>query len=241
MSVHRIDLPEALANASLDELAAALDRAAEDRAARVWVLAGGPGVFCRGMDLEPIVTGAGDSTRGARAFAGCLSRLRRAPRPTIAVVEGEALGGGVGLAAACDRVIAAPGATFALPEALFGLLPAMVMPVLLERMPPQKARLLALTGAGRSAAWAREHGLVDDVVPAEQLDRSVARAARELSRAGGRAVTGLRAWLAELEGLEPDAALARGAAFTADLARDPAVRGAARAFLEDGALPWEAR
>jgi enoyl-CoA hydratase/carnithine racemase len=241
MSVHRIDVPEALANASLAAFAESLERAANDAEARVWVLAGGPGVFCRGMDFGPIAEGSGDSVQGTRAFAGCLSRLRHAPRPTIAIVEGETLGGGVGIAAACDRVIATPNATFALPEALFGLLPAMVMPVLVERMLPQKARLWALTGASRPASWAREHGLVDEVVSPDQLERFVARAAREMSRVGRRAVTGLRAWLGEFPRLEPDAALARGAAFTADLARDPAVRAAALAFLQDGSLPWEAQ
>jgi enoyl-CoA hydratase/carnithine racemase len=239
LAVLRIALPESLGRASLDALGDALEAAAADPQAGAYVLHGDrPGVFCRGMDLDGTVQEGADPSASLRRFAACLSRLRRAPRPTIAVVDGDALGGGVGIAAACDLVLASPSASFSLPEALFGLLPGVVMPVLLERMAPQKARLLALRGLRVTASWAREQGLVDEIVPSEELDRAASRAARDLARVAPTRVLGLRSWLAEIPHLESDAALSRGAGVTSDLLRDPAVRERVRRYLEDGTPPW---
>ncbi len=238
MRSRNIPVPPALTLASLEALEDALEQALSDGEARVWILQGGAGVFCRGMDLGAAFSGQHDIAAALRRFSACLSRIRRAPRPTLAVVAGEALGGGVGIAAACDQVVASPDAAFGLPEALFGLLPGAVLPVLVERMTVQKARLLALSGVTRDARWARASGLVDDIVPGSDLPRERDRLARELARVWPRSVRALRGWLCELSGLAPDAALARGAGITADLARDEAVGRAARAFLEEGCPPW---
>lgn len=192
-ALHRLALPETLGAASLEALAGALAHAASEPNAGPWALEGAaPGRFCRGMDFEGMARDGADSYVSLRRFATCLARLRHAPRPTIALVSGEALGGGVGLAAACDVVLATADATFALPEALFGLLPGVVMPVLLERMTPQKARLLALRGQRCDAAWALAHGLVDAIVPAGGLAEAARRAGRELGRVARARVLGLR-------------------------------------------------
>lgn len=239
MSMRTVHVPETLTLASLEALDASLEEALSDRDATVWALVGGPRVFCRGMDLASAFSAQADIAAALRRFAGCLSRIRRAPRPTLAIVAGQALGGGVGIAAACDLVVASPDATFGLPEALFGLLPGAVLPVLVERMTPQKARLLALSGVTRNALWARDNGLADEIVPTADLRRARDRLARELARVWPRSVSALRGWLCELSGLAPDAALARGAGVTAGLARDEAVKQAVRAFVEEGAPPWE--
>ena len=78
-------------------------------------------------------------------------------------MEGAARGGGVGLAAACDVVVASEDSSFALPELLFGLLPAVALPFLLDRISIQAIRLWALTGHSRSAAEAMADGLVDQI------------------------------------------------------------------------------
>jgi enoyl-CoA hydratase/carnithine racemase len=241
MSVRRIALPESLSVASLEALAVALEEAAADADARVWVLVGTPATFCRGMDLGAMAGDGVDASVSLRQFAACISRLRRAPRPTIAAVQGEAMGGGLGIAAACDVVLATPDTKVALPEALFGLLPGVILPVICERMAPQKARLLALRGRAHDAAWAERHGLVDEIVPAAELEKAIGRMAKELSRVAPARVLGLRSWLHELANLEPDAALTRGAAVTASLTRDPEVRETIRRFVEDGTPPWVGR
>lgn len=255
MSLRRIALPETLTVASLEALDAALDAASSDPEARVWLLHGSASTFNRGMDLSAMSGDGVDASVSLRQFAACLARIRKAPRPTVAVVQGEAMGGGVGILAACDLVLASPEATFALPEALFGLLPGVILPVLCERMPAQKARLMALRGRTHDAAWAREAGLVDEIAPdpslargpsdrdaaSADLERAAGRAARELMRAAPARVLGLRSWLFELANLEADAALTRGAAVTANLARDPEVKATVRRFVEEGTPPWVGR
>lgn len=240
--MHRITLPESLTLASLARLEADLEAATRDAGARVFALAGASETtFCRGMDLAAMAGAEGDALAALSRFAGCVARLRRAPRPTIALVDGEALGGGVGLLAACDFVAATSRATFGLPEALFGLLPAVVMPVLLERMSPQRARLLTLEGTKRDAAWALAMGLVEAVVEPADLEKTAKRAARDLSRVHPDRVGDLRAWMAEIPTLPGERALERGAAVTAALVGDAQVREAVRGFVEEGRAPWLAR
>lgn len=238
MTLHRITLPESLTVASLEALVSSLEAAVADTDARAWALVGSDKTFCRGMDLAAMVGEGADAGSSLSRFATCVAHLRRAPRPTIAVVLGDALGGGVGLAAACDVVLCAPQTTFALPEALFGLLPGVILPVLLERMTPQRARLFALRGRAHGAEWARESGLVDEIVAAEELDRAAARVAKELGRAAPERVLGLRSWIFEIAELEADGALSRGAAVTAGLVGEPEVQEAVRRFVEDGTPPW---
>jgi enoyl-CoA hydratase/carnithine racemase len=236
--MRRIALPPSLTVASLDALTGALDEAAADAEARVWVLEGTPGVFCRGMDLSALSAEGGDAAVSLQRFAACLGRLRNAPRPTIALCDGEVMGGGIGLAAACDVVVATARSTFGLPEILFGLLPGAVLPVLLERLTPHAARLLTMRGHAHDAAWALAHGLVDELVAEGALDRAASAAARELGRAAPARILGLRTWIQEIAPLGADAALTRGAALTAGFTREPAVREAVRAFVEDGTPPW---
>ena len=133
---------------------------------RVLLLRGQPDGFCMGMDLELVANWpAGHSTRELHAgFAAVLEALRRHPVTTVALVEGDAMGGGLALAAACDLVVALKPARFALPELLWGLQPAHALPFVVRRMGMAAARRLALLTEPIDAGQAREQGLVDFVV-----------------------------------------------------------------------------
>ena len=233
--MHTVTLPKSLSRAGVADLAAALARAPRD--ADVWVLRGTERVFCTGMDLDEACNGSGDVHVALTAYASCLDALRRAPRPTVALVDGETSGGGVGLAAACDVVLATPRATFALPETMFGLLPSLVLPVLVERVPPQRARLLALSGASIDAKAALAIGLVDAVVNGDAHAEIVTRA-RALARVDAERVEKLRRWMLDFPVLAWPAQLAHGVALTATLVRDPDTQSRVRRFLEDGSPPW---
>ena len=189
-----VPVPERLDTSSVLQLEDSLERALADHTGRVVVLRGRPGTFCEGMSLEP--TEGGERARelhaGLEAFARCLHLLRTSSKPTMAVVEGIALGGGMGVAAACDFVLATEDATFGLPEALWGLTPAIVRPALLSRMRPQTLRLLALTAWARPAVELYRLGLVDQVVPAAALEGAVRSAVRAFARARTSAVVALR-------------------------------------------------
>jgi enoyl-CoA hydratase/carnithine racemase len=151
-----------------------------DRHAAFVTLESDGDVFCEGMDLGELVATGGDVAGTLACFAALLRALGSTPRPVIALVGGPAVGGGVGLAAAADIVLATPRATFGLPEALFGLTPATVFPVIARRVGPPRARWLALGAETISAAEAWRLGLVDEL--ADDLEAALARYARRFDR-----------------------------------------------------------
>jgi enoyl-CoA hydratase/carnithine racemase len=232
----RVTVPRVVDAPGLAALERALDEAFFGHpAARVVVLEGGEDVFCEGMDFRGLCpAGAvGDDDAVAR-FARCLERIAAAPKPVVALVEGAATGGGVGLAAACDLVLAAPRATFALTELLFGLLPAVIAPYLLQRVSPARLRAWGLGATTWTAEEAQQHGLVDAVHDDVAAVRALACWARAVARPPAAAVA---AWKAQLAS-PAAAAAAFGARTTAERLRDPAVRGAIHRFVTEGEAPW---
>jgi enoyl-CoA hydratase/carnithine racemase len=219
-----IIVPHALDLRRSNELADAIEACTEP----VIVLEGRGDAFCRGMDFA--ASAAESTDDGVAAFARCIRALRTAGKPVIAAVDGIALGGGVGIAAAADLLLATPRATFGLPEVLFGLVPGVVMPILLERMRPQKARLFALSAGSRTAEEAERFGLVDAVV--SDLATAIRSASRELSRARPAAVAVLKRMTLDA------AAVERGAAQTSRLLRSPIVLAAMQTFTDTEELPW---
>ena len=204
--------------------------------ARVIALVGADNVFCRGM--QPSSPDAAELRDHLQDFAECLLRMRFAAKPVVAVVDGVAIGGGLGLAATADLVIASNRSTFGLPEALFGFVPAVILPLLLDRMRPKDCRLWMLSGYSRSAADAMMAGLVDEVCPIEELARTTARAVRALSRADAKAVSRVKRMTSH-----PDLerAVRDGVRATSDMLAETGVSVGFRRFFEDGRLPWEHR
>jgi polyketide biosynthesis enoyl-CoA hydratase PksH len=145
--------------------------------------------FCEGLDMELLADGV-DSTTALEQFADLLHAIEATPRPVIALVNGPAWGGGVGLAAAADLVLASPRATFGLPEVLFGLVPAMVFPVLVRRVGHARARWLALSAATLTAGEAHRLGLVDELT--DDLEGALARHSRRLERLDPRAMAAVK-------------------------------------------------
>jgi len=217
----RIALPGRLSPESLDTLLDAL-RGAEG----VRVLVGSESGFCQGMDLAA----KGDVEAAFTRFAEVLGAIRQAP--TIAFVDGDARGGGVGLAAACDVVLATSRARFTLTEVLFGLVPGAILPALRERMTAQKVRRLALTGLAADAEEALRIGLADEIVDDEGGIRPWARAL-------GRAEPGASAVLRDLLDDGFAAAVVRGGQATRDCLDGEASQRRIAAFL-DGGVPWSA-
>jgi enoyl-CoA hydratase/carnithine racemase len=194
--------------------------------ARAIVIEGVPGRFCLGMDFATLDV-TGDPAR-LRGFAGMLHALLTVPIPTLAIIDGPALGGGLGVAAACDVVLASDRARVGLPEALYGLAPAIIRPALLTRLSPQQLRMLVVTCHSRSPEEGRALGLVDEVVAVAALAAATTRIVRQLRRASGDTVAALRRWDAEdlaralAAGVEETgAALARPAVRDAIAAEDP--------------------
>jgi enoyl-CoA hydratase/carnithine racemase len=210
-------LDEACVRGLLDGIAAA----AAERAP-VIVIEGAPEQFCLGMDFATLDSIAQrDRLAG---FAAMMRALLLAPMPTLAVVDGPALGGGLGVAAACDYVLATDRARFGLPEALYGLAPAIIRPALLGRLSPQRLRMLVVTCHSRSAHEGLALGLADEVVTPAEVETARARVVRQLRRANADTVAALRRW----EAAALDRALAAGVDETCAALARPAVRAAIR-------------
>ncbi|SFS06582.1 crotonase/enoyl-CoA hydratase family protein [Yoonia litorea] len=202
LTLNRADKHNALSQAMIDGLAdAAKDIAARDDI-RVVVLTGAGASFCAGGDLgwmQDQMRGD-DSVKRAAAtsLAQMLFALNTLPQPVIGRVQGNAFGGGVGLACVCDQVIADAQARFGLTEVRLGLIPATIGPYVLARMGEAKARQVFMSGRIFDAAEAQSLGIVSTCVAAENLDAAVAAAVAPYLRAAPQAVAAAKAFARKL-------------------------------------------
>nr|WP_204331398.1 enoyl-CoA hydratase-related protein [Geodermatophilus sabuli] len=173
----------ALSRDMRSRLREALDAALNDPSVRVIVLDHTGRVFCSGMDFAE-ASGADASDQGVHEFPDLLQTIWTAPKPVVAVVRGPARAGGVGLLAACDVVVAASSATFGFSEVRIGIVPAVISAVVAPRMVPNVAHRLMLTGEVFDAPTALAGGLVDLVVPSEDVDSTVTTQVAALSAGG---------------------------------------------------------
>lgn len=228
-----VQLPIDLDAASMVSLTRDLHDALASPAPIVLLVGATADTFCLGLAI-------GSSSQGTaptHAFSDLLTTMHQAPKPLLAVVDGRAIGGGMGLAGACDWVVATERATFALPELLWGLVPAIIWPVLADRMAPHVVRQWTLSAHSRSALDAHAAGLVDDLVPGANLESAIRQGARTLRRLDPDALRRLRGWARESRQHDLPAALHLGAEITGAMLRQPSVQRRWSAFAA-GESPW---
>lgn len=234
-------------NASLiAELTNAFQTLGTEPEIRAIVLGGRGKSFSAGADAEWMRQQGAASLEENRADAARLAKLfqtiAECPKPTVARVHGAAIGGGVGLVAACDIALGAHTAVFATSEVRLGLIPATIAPYVLRAIGERQARRLFQTGERISAAAAERIGLLHEVVPMEQMDERLRTLLEDLLRG---------APLAQREAKEL-IAMAAQQPITAELIADTAERIASRrahveaaeglnAFLEKRPAAWVAR
>lgn len=188
---------EAKRNAFDPPLIEALDQAFErlggDDSVRVVILTGAGRSFSAGADLEymrkTIELDRAANIEDAERLAAMLRHLAFLSKPTIARVNGHAIGGGLGLVACCDIAIAAEGASFGLSEVRLGLIPAVISPYVQAAIGRRAMQRYALSGELFRADQAREIGLVHTVASLSELDQAVADQVDALVAAGPEAVT----------------------------------------------------
>ena len=202
VNMNRPAVFNAFDEAMIAELDAAFAALEADASVRVIVLAGEGKHFSAGADLQWMQRASQASLEwnvaDARKFAGMLARIEACAKPTIARVQGAALGGGVGLAAACDIAVAADNASFSVSEAKFGILPAVIGPYVTNAVGKRHARRLALTGTRIGAAEALAMGLVQQVTTLDGLDAAVDATVKELLVCGPLAQAEIKQLFAQL-------------------------------------------
>lgn len=188
--------------AMIAELDAAFAALEADDSVRAILLAGAGRHFSAGADLQWMQRASQASfdwnLADARRFAAMLARIERCPKPTVARVQGAALGGGVGLVCACDVAVAAEGARFSVSEARFGILPSVIGPYLTNAVGKRQARRLALGAERIGAAEACTMGLVHKVTAADALDAAVDEVLQALLAGGPGAQREIKALFAQL-------------------------------------------
>ena len=167
----------AVDDAMVRELDAALVLIETDSSVRAVVLAGEGRAFCAGTDLSTMErlgnAGLTKTSQVAQRFAGLLYRLYRLKKPTIARVHGASDGAGIGLIAACDIAVASLEATFCMSETRLGLAAASVAPYLLQAIGARQASRYMLSAETFTAAEAYRIGLIQELAPFEELDSTV--------------------------------------------------------------------
>jgi len=188
LTLEREEARNALSAELVARLAEALASLAGDSSVRIVKLTGAGKVFCAGADIgEMRAAGAASPEQNeadSRRFAQVLESLERQPQPTVAIVNGAAYGGAVGLIAACDIALAAASARFAFSEVRLGLVPAMISPYVTRAIGQRQAHRWFLTGEAMDAATALRIGLVHEAVDDASLPDAT-RAIMDALLAGG--------------------------------------------------------
>ena len=201
ITLNRPEVNNAYNGAMIDGLLGAMDALSARPELRVVLLKGNGKHFQAGADLKWIrevrEASAEENERVSRATAEAVDRLNRLPVPTIALVQGGCFGGGTGVIAACDVVIAADNAMFSISEVRWGLTAAIIIPQLSDAISARQLRRYALTGERFDAAEARRVGLVHDVVPLEKLGAAGEKIAGHLLDNGPQAIAETKAWILE--------------------------------------------
>lgn len=242
----RLNRPE-VNNAYNGDMVAAMSEGLEalgsDGAVRVIVIRGNGRHFQAGADLAWIQENAGKSAEAnldvSRATTRAVHGLTRCPKPTIALIHGGCFGGGTGIAAACDIIIAAEDAIFAITEARWGLVATPIVPQLLSRIGPGRLRRYSLTCERFDGRRAFEIGLADEVCPADKLDETAEPIIDALLHCPPGALADSKANALAYAGLEfSEEALEKMAAFHAERRMgDEAVEGL-QSFLQKRKPRW---
>jgi methylglutaconyl-CoA hydratase len=189
--LNRPDVHNAFDDVLIMELQKTFRALAADASVRVVELRGEGKSFCAGADLNWMKRVATFTLEENRRDSAELAQLFRSldefDKPLVGRIQGAALGGGTGLAAVCDVVVAAEGAVFGTTEVRLGIIPAVISPYVVRKIGESHARQWFLTGERVDAEDARRAGLVHIVVPAKELDKAVEKVVESLLLGGPQA------------------------------------------------------
>lgn len=242
VTLARPEVHNAFNAAMIGELHTVFEELSADDTLRAVVLAGVGRNFCAGADLNWMAASL-DFTRDenvedALRMSDMFRAIDSCRHPVIGRIQGAALGGGSGLTAVCDIVIAAEDARFAFSEARLGITPAVISQFVVPKIGPGAARALFLTAERFDARHALAIGLVHKVVPLAELDDAVTATLRDIGQNGPAGVRAAKLLARDILALDRDEARAMTAATIADLRVSPEGQEGIRAFLEKRRASW---
>lgn len=221
LTLNRPDKANALSGALIAALGAAVEHVAARSAptgdVRALILAGAGKSFCAGMDLRAVASDPVAMGDMLRTLSRVSRAIRRLPIPTIARVQGAAVGGGCGLMVVTDFAITHPEAKVGYPEVDLGICPAVVAPWLVRRIGAGRARAMLLAGGTMSGSDGYAAGLATHLCAAEELEATALALAERLAKGGPRAIATTKQWLNELDGSLDDAVLDKAAEISAEI------------------------
>lgn len=236
LSLNRPDKRNALNRDLVQALKDGLDRAAADPEARVVGITGLGKDFCSGADLAELQTLSSlseeENLADARSLGELFTKIRRHPRPVVAIVKGRALAGGCGLATACDIVLARDDAEFGYPEVHLGFVPALVMTILRRKVSETRAFELVARGHRISAAEALEIGMVTRTFPAFTFSQNAKEYLDELVAKPMSALRLSKQLLYELDDLGFEEGIERGAQVNVEARMSEECRSGVQRFLD---------
>jgi len=241
--LNRPQVRNALDEVLIAEIAHAVTGLQQDDGVRVLVLAGRGTAFCAGADLnwmKRMAAYSGEQNlQDSMRLAQMLGTVHASAKPVIARVHGPAFAGGMGLAAACDVVVAEPTAEFCLSEVRIGLVPATISPYVIRALGMQASRRYMLTAERMGAAEALRIGFVHELSDTGGIDQVVARIAAALLAAGPQAVARTKA-LIEQVGMRPvdQGLMEETASLIAAVRASPEGREGVSSFLEKRRAGW---
>lgn len=236
----RITLPSKLELENIQSTLMAIKTAGNDASIKAIVLEGQSDVFCLGMSFDYLASNTNTNTHHAiDLFAELIHQIHLSVKPTLAVVRGKALAGGAGLAAACDFIIAGEKASFGFSEALFGLLPGIILPFLLQRISAQKAKQLILSAHTITAQQAFKISLVDEMVATDQLEICLQTWVKNFTRIDSQIVGKVKKMVADVINEEVGGTLQQGTALLKEALANTQIMNNIHEYAEYGIVPWE--
>ncbi|OLC07792.1 MAG: hypothetical protein AUH42_02930 [Gemmatimonadetes bacterium 13_1_40CM_70_11] len=235
-TLNRPEKRNAIDTPMIEGLLTMLERADLDAGVRVVALRAAGTDFSAGMDLNELLASADQALEANRAaalrFAEIFVRMRRVPKPVVALVRGRALAGGCGLATACDLVLAAESAKFGYPEVQRAFVPALVLTLLRRAVGEKVAFDLAATGRVLTATEAAAVGLVSRVYEDADFEEQAGEVLRALAATSASALALTKQQFYQLDGLPFEEGLRLGADVNAVSRTTPDFRAALEAFLK---------
>ena len=213
ITLNRPEKRNALNPELIAALREALAKSSRDPAVRVLLIAGMGRDFCAGLDLTTLgvaADGALEHLESAQRLADVLLAIRRHPRPAVAAVHGRALGGGAGIATACDLILAAESAAIGYPEVKIGFVPAMVAALLRHSVTEKRMFELLVSGEPVAAREAQAIGLINQVFADAEFESRVDSYVKNLSAKSASALSLTKDLLYHTDGMTLEKAIEAG-------------------------------